>query len=388
MCVALAAVAGLALAQPADNPPPPPAAPQAERGAATQAQPAAPEAVKGEVKREAGRVWIEGVPALRWGTRKECTFCGALDAALSVTKAPVRYNDLMGFSGLAFRVRWYRGDEGVKWCPSSAVGEFPQEMEAITKATGWPLQCVVHLDEPNPPLAQYVPQIVASIDAGKPVLGYPDNMDVALIYGYEEGGKALLWRDYSAPGPSKTLPSDKLSGMLIFLGDRGPGLAPKEAFVQALKLAVANAGREPLGGAKGKYHYGDAGLAAWMEDLGSADKLDEKDRAQLFMVNWWNFMTLNDARTAAATFVRRGVRFADGDARTALQQAQARYQDEANVLMRAFRTQDAFLGPWQKKTVADWTPEVRAREVQMLSEARKLDAEAVQCITKALAAWK
>jgi hypothetical protein len=385
-CVALAALVAVAVAQPADGPAPQVREPQA--GAVAGPGQDVPAPPKGEVKREGNRVWIEGVPALRWGTRKECTFCGALEAALAVTKSPVRYNDLMGVSGLAFRVRWYRGDVGDKHCPSSAAGEFPQEIAAIVKATGWPLRCEAHMGEPASVMAAYVPQIVASIDAGRPVLGYPDNMDMAVIYGYEDGGKTLLWRDYSAPATSKALAAEKLSGMLMFLGDRAPGLTPKEAFVEGLKLGVANWDREPMAGETGKYHYGGSGLTAWIEDLGAADTLDEEERAKLFMVNWWNFMALNDARAAASTFLRRGMRFAEGDAREALQQAQARYEEEAALLMRPFRTQDAFLGPWQKKKVADWTPEVRAREARVLEDARKLEAEAVGFMARALAAWK
>lgn len=64
------------------------------------------------VKRDNGKVWIEGVPSLGWGKDCECTFAGALSAAL------------------ALRTRWYHGEIGQRWCPSSPVGEFPQEVEA------------------------------------------------------------------------------------------------------------------------------------------------------------------------------------------------------------------------------------------------------------------
>lgn len=60
-----------------------------------------------KVKRENGKVWIDGVAPLRWGNSRECTYAGALEAALAVTEHPVSYNDIMGLSGLAFRVRWW-----------------------------------------------------------------------------------------------------------------------------------------------------------------------------------------------------------------------------------------------------------------------------------------
>ena len=40
------------------------------------------------VKREGSKVWIEGVPSLGWGKERECTFAGALSAALAVTDHP------------------------------------------------------------------------------------------------------------------------------------------------------------------------------------------------------------------------------------------------------------------------------------------------------------
>ena len=83
------------------------------------------------LKRENGKVWIENVPALAWGKGKECTFAGALEATTAVTAHPEKYSDLMGWSALAFRVRWYHGTNGQpRWCMSSPVGEMPEEYDA------------------------------------------------------------------------------------------------------------------------------------------------------------------------------------------------------------------------------------------------------------------
>lgn len=57
------------------------------------------------MKREGDKVWIEGVPTLQWGKNRETTFAGALEAAPAVTRHPYTATQLMGFSGLAFRVR-------------------------------------------------------------------------------------------------------------------------------------------------------------------------------------------------------------------------------------------------------------------------------------------
>jgi len=60
-----------------------------------------------------------------------------LEAALAVTDHPYKYSDIMGFTGLAFRTRWFCGNERGRWCPSSAAGEMPEAAQAVAKATGY-----------------------------------------------------------------------------------------------------------------------------------------------------------------------------------------------------------------------------------------------------------
>ena len=86
---------------------------------------------------------LDNVPALGWGKGKECTFAGALEAAMAVTDHPCKYSDIMGFTSLAFRVRWFKGPDGRGICPSCAVGEMEEEIRAAERATGWPLRVEV-----------------------------------------------------------------------------------------------------------------------------------------------------------------------------------------------------------------------------------------------------
>jgi RNA polymerase sigma factor (sigma-70 family) len=67
---------------------------------------------------------LENVPALRWGTGKDCTYAGALEAAMAVTPHAYSYTDLMGFMGLALRVRWFKptkGPDGSRELPISKI---------------------------------------------------------------------------------------------------------------------------------------------------------------------------------------------------------------------------------------------------------------------------
>ena len=188
----------------------------------------------GQVRRENGRVWIDGVPELRWGHSGECTFAGALAAALAVTDRPVSYGDLMGYSGLAFRIRWYRRFDQPDWCPSSPVGEFSEEIETVTRAIGWGVRQESEMGKDQPSMERFAPAIRESIDAGRPVVGYPDkDLNVAVAYGYEEaeGRTAFLWNAY---GRSQLrVPAEDVGPWLMFLEAPAEPMAPMAALTQA-----------------------------------------------------------------------------------------------------------------------------------------------------------
>ena len=336
---------------------------------------------------EFARKVLEAVPTLGWGRDRECTFIGALEAALAVTPHPYPYSDLMGCSGMAFRVRWQhrnRPEDG--WCPSCTVGEFPEETEAVSRATGWQFRHVTHFDDPAPDMARYAPEIVAAIDAGRPVVGYPDHWNVAVVHGYEDGGKAFLWRDYVKPGPSTRLPADQTGRWLMFLEAHTGPPAEREAVAEALRLAVRHWRRGRGPGPQDSYLYGDAAYAQWIADLGATAGFLEEQRGAVFFLGWWSFSTLLDARLAATAFLRDHLGALGEEARRELQRALDTYEREVALLQRPFREGGAFLGAWSGKSLEHWTPEVREREQQVLREARGLEAEAVTHLEAALQA--
>jgi hypothetical protein len=324
---------------------------------------------------------MENVPTLGWGRGKETTFAGALEAALSVTDYPCDYTTLMGVTGLAFRTRWFQGPGG-PWCPSSAVGEFPEEIAAASRATGWTLRVAE-----GAPLERFAPDIVASLNDGLPVLAYGRELNMAVIFGYEEGGKTMLLRDYfTGDTPLRKAPNE-FEMFLLFPGEHTESLAPREAAIEGWKTAVRNWHRrhDPLEEVRG-YWYGDIALAKWREDLGLVDELSNKERELLFMVNWWCFDVLQDARCAAGTFLQDNADLLEGESRDALKRAAAIYAQEGAYLGRCFCEKSAFFGPWSGKSISDWTPEVQQREQDVLAEARRLEADAIAEIEKALCA--
>ena len=327
---------------------------------------------------------INGVPIISWAAGgKDCTFAGALEAALAVTDHPYKYSDIMGYSGMAFRTRWWRWDKTPSWDPSMAVGEFAAEIEATRKATGWQLRYELGPDK-TPHMERFLPAIMKSIDAGLPVLGYPPHLNMAVIYGYEKGGKTLLLRDYFEGRRTLRLEPGKLGPMLIFLDKWTPPPARRDALTASLKIAVANWKRERGPGNRGPYWYGDAALKHWREDLASAGKLTDPQRDNLFFVDWWNYEAFANARDQAVTFLQDSAGVCEGRSREALARAAGFYAGEAQLQKTAFASPQAFLGPWTGKSVKDWSEDTRTRERDILAQAQHLEAQAVSELEKVL----
>src|SRR5213592_2327703 len=72
--------------------------------------------MKSSIKRDGNRVWIENVTCPRWEQGADCTYDGALSSILECLDDNVSYDDLMGWSGQAFRLQIMQPD----WCPSAA----------------------------------------------------------------------------------------------------------------------------------------------------------------------------------------------------------------------------------------------------------------------------
>lgn len=324
---------------------------------------------------------ISSIPPLGWGARKECTFAGALESALSVTDHPCSYETIMGATALAFRTRWWKVNDGTGWCPSSPVGEFPEEIDYAAKLTGWPIRVECHLGNPDAHMERFAPDIVASIDKGVPVLGYDKDYSMAVIPGYEDGGRTILMRGYS-DNETNRIASDNLQPFLLFLTEYTGAASRDDALKMGLRLAVENfnwAEPVPHPNQQGAYRYGKYAFAKWAEDIAHYDDYSQEELEKLHFVSWWNFCSLWDARMAAAAFLRQNLDLADLAAATDL------YAREADLLFRTSNERkEAFHGPWSGKSIADWTPEVRQREIDLLKQACEIETEAIGLIAASL----
>lgn len=332
----------------------------------------------------ASRRTIAGVPGLHWGTSGECTFIGALVAALSVTATPFDYRSMMGCTGLAFRVRWLQGPAGVRWCPSSPVGEFRNECEAAGKATGWRLR----LEFDNEPLDRLAPLFQASIEAGIPALAYDDKLNVGVIFGCEDDGHTVLMHDYAHGDETARRRTSDLKMFAILLEPDPPALSPLQAALHGISLGVQNFRRrhEPEGDESRGYWHGPLALEKWANDIALYDSHTDEERGTLFFVSWWNFDCLVDARKHAGPFLREVAPLFTEEARGAILCAADLYEKESELLSAAIINNGAFFGPWSGKTIDDWLPGVRQHEQQLLLEACAIETDAISALDDALRA--
>ena len=326
---------------------------------------------------EAGKIYIEAVPPLAWGRGRECTFIGALESALAITPAPYIYEDLMGWSALAFRVRWYHGDTGRRWCPSGPVGEGQEVLVALQQATGFELPAESRSNLADRSMVDFAPRIAAEIRAGRPVLAYEPQLNMGTVFGFEEEGETLLLRDYMTEEPVRRLPIEMLGPFVCFLGQRTIAASPLDSLLAGIRRGVDSWHRSHEPARLGRYWLGRAALLKWRDDLQHVENLSPTERQLLFFVNWWTFDCLADARAAAYRFLRRNHELLPGGPHHHLVEAATLYADEARWMRAVLNEQLAFLGPWTGKNGDHWSPAVRERETAVLDRLLTLEADAM-----------
>ncbi len=336
------------------------------------------------VRRKDGRVWLEGVPRLRWGSSVEPTYLGALEAAFRASDRPLELVNLMGDSGLCFRLRWGITSDRDAWCGSGPCGEWPAEVAALNRATGY----VFEWDDPRPMPASQIEKIVACIDRGEPVLGYPLQMDMGIVFGYEEGGQKLVVSDYWAREEAQVIAATEAKMLGLFLIRREPPAARAVAARAGLELALQRWKEgvvERDRGTGSTYFYGPAGYARWIADLERADALSEEQRRNLWHISSWTYSSLHANRSGhAAEYLRKHVQYFPVGARAKLELARAEYQKAAARLGKWDSTSATF-GMVKQQKFETWTGAVRSDEIALLRDLWQIDAAAMAAIERALA---
>ena len=331
-------------------------------------------------------------PALSWHKSGETTFCGVLGNLPQLTPPKTDYVKLMGDTALAFRLRWFQGAPGglARWCPSSPVGEFSEEVDRAGRSIGWKLDCVCRLGQPSARMDDQVPRIRSELALGHAVLGYDERSDVNVIFGYDSARNVLLSRDYFHGDKTIEIAPAKLQPQLFYFAKRQSVRDPSESAKDALQFAVDQWERdgkaeqlkaEPK--PQGWYLYGRRAYDQWIADIRNADPARDKE---LFQPSWWAYDCLVDARRAAADYLAKVAPDFSETARPHLRNAADLYAAFAKEGAQIFYNMDSFLGPWTGMKIEDWTAKVRTCEADRLTRLKDLDTKAVDEIRLALAA--
>lgn len=343
------------------------------------------------LRQDGDEVWIDGVPVLGWsGTQVpagvrlvdgNCTFIGALTAALAATDAPVDYPELLTLSGIAFTVRWGRVGEESRWYPPGPGGEFVEHAGALERATGWPIEWIRVGEEDRAAAAD---RIASSIAAGRCVLGRWGSWTVGVIYGRCDGGRALLLRDYWRGAGTHRISIHELAE-LAFPGERRACLSRDEAFAEAIRTVVTNWGRGlapvealPASTPARPLHlwHGEQAYRRWIADLDEADGLPQEAKTRLFRLNTWTCHRLYDGHLWGGRFLADRAASLDGDVAAHLEGA-AELAEQGRLLIIDVLGKVAFFLTEGANCTEVWTDQVRRREQAVLGQLREIDASIV-----------
>ena len=212
------------------------------------------------------------------------------------------------------------------------------------------------------------------------------NLNCAVIYGYEvkNGKPEFYWRDLFKGDKEYLQPAKDSGPFLIFLKSWKRPAAKKARFADSLKQAVVNWSREPIGTPKYyTWSYGKEAMELWIKDLRNAARFSKEQQQELFFVNAWNFTTLRDARKHAVKYLVGNAKLLPEPSRKHLEKAAELYRQEVKVLES---TPGAFRGPMGGKKLEEWTPADRKCEAGILSDAFKLEQQAIAELAQALKA--
>lgn len=333
------------------------------------------------VRRDGDRVWIDGVKGWFCGD-KESSVHAAQEAAMQAIGEKTSYDELLGVSGLAFRMQVSK----VGLCPSSphpACG-YPC-VERSTQSLPWTVRSFAVKPDETEKAAEARRCIVESIDRGTPVQ-YGSEED-GVIVGYRKTGQEWICLNPYHDGGRKTFVETRWPWGISVFAARKSGILPrKELAREALAQAVTMAGTPE----SGVYFVGFKAWETYIQRLKALETADALTRKNAMQGNAWIYECLAQYRSAAARYLKSVAGEFEAGPAAHLTRAAGLYEKMANQVLRDDTHCVVSIAPYPftLKDGQQWTLELRQAQVRRLEAALPLEREAISEIRVALGLLK
>ncbi len=249
---------------------------------------------------------LPGVMTLEWETGMDCTWAGAVYAALKYLYEQYTYEQIMGMSGACYRIAF---TEIWDWSAVDALVAFDYS-SILFSAIGYEQIWAERVEKEQRNIERK--KIIQDIANGKPVIAI--NLRIApewgVITGYKENGKVLLCRTYFdkeiLAGLNKNeeyLETDFWPFLIAHFGEKTEKPSEPQIFAASLNVLVESFESQCVSG----YYLGQQAYEKWIEGLknnalwGEKGIKDDVDRR--LSVNDYMLLNLIDARRCASKYL-------------------------------------------------------------------------------------
>lgn len=310
-----------------------------------------------DIKYKEDAMVIQGIPKLGWDTGKYATFFAALEAVANYLNIPKDYIELNGISGSAFRFHFHKD-----WCPSSPDPTCGYNAgEDALRALGLEFKCM-SLSKDGKNKEEMKNAIMQSISKKMPVIAIDliQTPEWGIITGYQKNGEELLCRTYFDNREGYEI-AQKFPFAIYLITKKKEPWDDLTSYKKSFEIAYKNLKTEKYM----DYYSGIAAFNKWIKRLEN-DDFTAKDSATYYgsvLANAWMYDRLTEDRGNAAEYLER-IQGNFPELMDKLQPLIMMYREESDILKG---TKDAVIYDYNMKSRADWSPEMRKKEIGVLS---------------------
>lgn len=312
---------------------------------------------------------LEGIGPIRgFAKQRDCTFMHCLELVLEAVGRNIGYDELMGISGLAFRLQ-VRVDHWDVGNPDPVVGD--SVLDTLFPAIGIEYELRVVRREELAEADALRKAISASIDKGLPVLAanvIPPE-DWGIITGYQRNGWAWTCRSYNGNAQKQDRTATGWPTAVLIIEHIKPRPAPKPEHAKSLRRAVELFDKPAFN----SYAMGRNAFDHWCQMLRSANS------RQHVHPNAWTYIGLIDARQAATRYLR-SIAAEFGSKKKNVLEAAALYEQETRTLIDGLvnvPSEAQYDGSMRSSNL-------RSMQIATLMKAKALEEQAIRSLREAI----